>query len=124
MPEQKTLLIMALRSLFVGSQFVAADEAAEVPETEARELIRNGWAVETEQEETDPGKPKRGGKRKDATQQPPVAPPAPPSGEGEGNSETPPPAGGGEQQPNGESNPSANSDNGEQPPVGSGEPNV
>ena len=119
MPEQKTLLIMALRSLFVGSQFVAEDEAAEVPETEARELIRNGWAVETE-----PGKPKRGGRRKDATQQQPDDPPAPPSGEGEGNSETPPPAGSGEQQPNGESNPSANSDNGEQPPVGSGEPNV
>ena len=97
MPEQKTLLIMALRSLFVGSQFVVADEAAEVPETEARELIRNGWAVETEPEETDPSKPKRGGKRKDATQQPPVVPPAPPSGEGEGNSETPPPAGSGEQ---------------------------
>ena len=90
MPEQKTLLIMALRSLFVGSQFVAEDEAAEVPETEARELIRNGWAVETEPEE---------------------------------NSETPPPAGSGEQQPNGESNPSANSDDGE-PPIGNGEPNV
>ena len=48
MPEQKTLLIMALRSLFVGSQFVASDEAAEVPETEARELIHNGWAVESQ----------------------------------------------------------------------------
>ena len=120
MPEQKTLLIMALRSLFVGSQFVAEDEAVEVPETEARELIRNGWAVETEQEETDPGKPKRGGKRKDATQQPPVAPkgvcPAP-------GEKPPPPAGSGEQQPNGESNPSANSDDGE-PSIGNGEPNV
>ena len=124
MPEQKTLLIMALRSLFVGSQFVAEDEAAEVPETEARELIRNGWAVETEPEETEPGKPKRGGKRKDVTQQPPNDPPAPPGGEGEGNSETQPPAGSGEQQPNGEGNPSANSDDGEQPPAGSGEPNV
>ena len=122
-PEQKTLLIMALRSLFVGSQFVAEDEAVEVPETEARELIRNGWAVETEPEETDPGKPKRGGKKKDATQQPPNDPPAPPGGESEGNSETPPPAGSGEQQPNGESNPSANSDDGE-PSIGNGEPNV
>ena len=121
MPEQKTLLIMALRSLFVGAQFVAEDEAAEVPETEARELIRNGWAVETEPEETEPGKPKRGGRRKDATQPPPDVPPG---GEGEGNSETPPPAGSGEQQPNGESNPSANSDDGEQPPAGSGELNV
>lgn len=123
MPEQKTLLIMALRSLFVGSQFVAEDEAAEVPETEARELIRNGWAVETEAEETDPGKPKRGGKKKDALQQLPNDPPAPPGGESEGNSKTPPPAGSGEQQPNGESNPSANSDDVE-PPIGNGEPNV
>lgn len=124
MPEQKILLIMALRSLFVGAQFVAEDEEAEVPETEARELIRNGWAVETEPEETDPGKPKRGGKKKGAPQQPPNDPPAPPGGEGEGNSETPPPAGSGEQQPNGESNPSANSDDGEQPLAGSGELNV